>query len=42
MKRILCFGDSLTWGYDPAKRVRFEEDRSNFINVKVSAIPGWW
>ena len=26
MKRILCFGDSLTWGYDPAKRVRFEED----------------
>lgn len=26
MKRILCFGDSLTWGYDPSKRVRFDED----------------
>lgn len=26
MKRILCFGDSLTWGYDPVNRVRFEED----------------
>ncbi len=25
-KRILCFGDSLTWGYDPVKRVRFGED----------------
>lgn len=25
-KRILCFGDSLTWGYDPANRVRFGED----------------
>jgi lysophospholipase L1-like esterase len=27
MKRILCFGDSLTWGFDPATRTRFEEDR---------------
>ena len=26
MKRILCFGDSLTWGYDPVNRIRFEED----------------
>ena len=26
MKRILCFGDSLTWGYDPDRRVRFLED----------------
>ena len=25
-KRILCFGDSLTWGSDPDKRVRFTED----------------
>ena len=25
-KRVLCFGDSLTWGYDPDKRVRFQED----------------
>ncbi len=25
-KRILCFGDSLTWGYDPDNRVRFPED----------------
>ena len=28
MKRILCFGDSLTWGYDPDRAVRFApEDR---------------
>lgn len=27
-KRILCFGDSLTWGYDPETHIRFpEEDR---------------
>ncbi len=27
-KRILCFGDSLTWGYNPETHVRFpEEDR---------------
>ena len=26
MRRILCFGDSLTWGFDPESRVRFEED----------------
>lgn len=25
-KRIVCFGDSLTWGYDPDNRVRFSED----------------
>lgn len=25
-KRIICFGDSLTWGFDPANRVRFDED----------------
>ena len=25
-KRILCFGDSLTWGYDPVNRVRLPED----------------
>ena len=25
-KRVLCFGDSLTWGYDPDNRVRFPED----------------
>ncbi|MBO6207470.1 MAG: SGNH/GDSL hydrolase family protein [Lachnospiraceae bacterium] len=24
-KRIVCFGDSLTWGYDPDHRVRFED-----------------
>ena len=24
-KRIVCFGDSLTWGYDPDKMVRFDE-----------------
>ncbi len=26
-KRILCFGDSLTWGYDPDTRTRFPEDK---------------
>ncbi|MCR5278661.1 MAG: SGNH/GDSL hydrolase family protein [Lachnospiraceae bacterium] len=25
-KRVLCFGDSLTWGYDPDNRVRFPEE----------------
>lgn len=25
-KRVLCFGDSLTWGYDPESRTRFPED----------------
>lgn len=26
MKRILCFGDSNTWGYDPAAQDRFDRD----------------
>jgi lysophospholipase L1-like esterase len=26
MKRILCFGDSNTWGYDPVARDRYEKD----------------
>jgi lysophospholipase L1-like esterase len=26
MKRILCYGDSNTWGYDPATQDRFERD----------------
>ncbi len=26
MKRILCFGDSNTWGYNPATRERFDRD----------------
>ena len=25
-KRILCFGDSLTWGFDPESQERFPED----------------
>ena len=25
-KRVLCFGDSLTWGFDPDTRQRFDED----------------
>ncbi len=25
-KKILCFGDSLTWGFDPEKRTRLDED----------------
>lgn len=33
-----CFcGCSHSIFYRPEK-----EDRSNFINVKVTAIPGWW
>lgn len=27
MKRILCFGDSLTWGYDPSLRTRIDPSR---------------
>lgn len=26
MKRVLCYGDSNTWGYDPATRRRFSPD----------------
>jgi lysophospholipase L1-like esterase len=26
MRRILCFGDSNTWGYDPATEDRFDEE----------------
>jgi lysophospholipase L1-like esterase len=26
MKRVLCFGDSNTWGYDPATQERFDRD----------------
>lgn len=26
MKRVLCFGDSNTWGYDPASQDRFDRD----------------
>jgi lysophospholipase L1-like esterase len=26
MKRILCFGDSNTWGYDPVSKDRYEKD----------------
>lgn len=26
MKRVLCFGDSNTWGYDPATGERFDRD----------------
>ncbi len=36
MKRILCFGDSLTWGYDPTNRVRFEpENRWTGVLAKM-------
>ena len=35
-KRILCFGDSLTWGYDPENRVRFpEENRWPMVMEKI-------
>ena len=26
MKSILCFGDSNTWGYDPATKTRFSRN----------------
>ena len=26
MKRIMCFGDSNTWGWDPINKIRFPED----------------
>ena len=26
MKRILCFGDSNTWGWNPANKERFDEN----------------
>jgi len=26
MKSVLCFGDSNTWGYDPATKDRFPRD----------------
>lgn len=25
-KRVLCFGDSLTWGFDPYKKIRMEDE----------------
>ena len=35
-KRILCFGDSLTWGFDPDERVRFpEESRWPMVMQKI-------
>ena len=39
MKRILCFGDSLTWGFDPATRTRFDED-SRWPCVMQQALGG--
>ena len=39
MKRILCFGDSLTWGFDSATRTRFDED-SRWPCVMQQALGG--
>ncbi|SCW35445.1 Lysophospholipase L1 [Ruminococcaceae bacterium YRB3002] len=39
MKRILCFGDSLTWGYDPDRRIRLPED-SRWPQVMKQALGG--
>ena len=36
-KHILCFGDSLTWGYDPVNKVRFAES-SRWPMVMQSAL----
>ena len=36
MKRILCFGDSITWGFDPLNEIRFpEEDRWPMILQEI-------
>ena len=42
MKRILCFGDSLTWGYDPFAHTRFdEEDRwTGVLQAKLNDASG--
>lgn len=39
MKRILCFGDSLTWGYDPEMRVRIDSG-SRWTGVLADKLQG--
>lgn len=39
MRRILCFGDSNTWGYDPATEDRFD-DQTRWTGVLGAALGG--
>jgi lysophospholipase L1-like esterase len=39
MRRILCFGDSNTWGYDPATEDRFD-DETRWTGVLQAALGG--
>lgn len=39
MRRILCFGDSNTWGYDPATGERFDE-QTRWTGVLQAALGG--
>lgn len=40
-KRVLCFGDSLTWGYDPASRQRFSP-ANRWTGVLQSRLGAGW
>jgi lysophospholipase L1-like esterase len=37
MKRILCYGDSNTWGYDPVTQTRFD-DQTRWTRVLAAAL----
>jgi lysophospholipase L1-like esterase len=37
MKRILCYGDSNTWGYDPVTQTRFD-DNTRWTRVLATAL----
>ena len=40
-KRILCFGDSLTWGYDPDTRTRFPAESRWPMVLQELLVEGW-
>jgi len=39
MKRVMCYGDSLTWGFDPASGMRFGPDQ-RWTALLAAAMPG--
>ena len=41
MKRILCFGDSLTWGFNPATHSRYEEKERWTTQLEQLLGPGY-
>ena len=41
MNRILCFGDSNTWGYDPATQDRFDRDARWPGVLRITLGPGY-